>query len=211
MIKTDTSNYVVLVILTIIITIIYLYRHKIFGINNKKDTFTLINEEVNFDDKIPSQKIRIHDTKKKYSPIVFDNGVGLKLLVKFDIYINSINGSNGWGGTYDSYKPIFSFGGDSLNIIYNPKKSKLKIQIKYRNSLYYDQFWEINTDILRQKWVNIAVEINSRKTNLFIDNILKKSIIGPNVPLLTNNSKEFISIGGGGFHGKLKNMVIEYN
>lgn len=206
----NTSNYIILAIFVIFITFIYLYRHKIFMINNKKESFTLIDDEVVFDKTISTQKIRIEETKKKYSPIVFENGIGLKLLIRFDMFINSINESEGWSDTFDSYKPIFKFG-DSIYIIYNPKSSNLKVQIKYRNSSYYDQWWDIDKEILQQKWNNIVVEINGRRSNLFINNKLIKSIVGPNVPLLTQNPKEYILIGGDNFQGKLKKMVIEYN
>lgn len=204
------TNYIILIIIIVFIMLIYLYRHKIFIIDNKKETYTLIDDEFMFNNDTQAQSIRIQDTKKEYSPIVFDNGVGLKFNVKFNIYISALSESDGWNDTYDSYKPVFKFG-DGISIIYNPKDSKMKVNIRYRNSSYYDQWWNINTEIPQQKWTEIMVEINGRKSNLYKDGKMIKSMIGPNVPLLPQNSKEFISIGGGNFQGKLKNMVIEYN
>lgn len=209
--QSNTMNYVFLAIFIIIITFIYLYRHRIFMIDNKKESYTLIDDMEIVDNDF-GHKIRIHDTRKEYSPIVFDYGNGLRFAIKFEIYISSTNESKGWEGTYNNYKTIFKFG-DSVYVSYNPKTSNLKTEIRYKNSSYYDQWKSIDTFIPLQKWLNIKLTIDNRIINLFIDDNLHKTIQMPNVPLLTQNSKEFILIGekGSNIQGKIKKMVIEYN
>ena len=211
--KSNTMNYIFLAIFIIIISFIYLYRHRIFMINNKQELYTLI-DEVEVIDKDFGHKIRIHDTKKEYSPIVFDYGNGLRFSVKFEIYISSTNESKGWENTYNNYKNIFRFG-DSIYINYNPKTSNLKTEIRYKNSSYYDQWKSIDIVIPQQKWLNVKLTVDNRIINLFIDDKLHKTIQMPNVPLLTQNSKEYIIVGAkeskSNIQGKIKKMVIEYN
>ena len=211
--KSNTMNYIFLAIFIIIISFIYLYRHRIFMINNKQELYTLI-DEVEVIDKDFGHKIRIHDTKKEYSPIVFDYGNGLRFSVKFEIYISSTNESKGWENTYNNYKNIFRFG-DSIYINYNPKTSNLKTEIRYKNSSYYDQWKSIDIVIPQQKWLNVKLTVDNRIINLFIDDKLHKTIQMPNVPLLTQNSKEYIIVGAkeskSNMQGKIKKMVIEYN
>jgi hypothetical protein len=144
---------------------------------------------------------------------------GLQASYTFDIVIPNISENSSVLNSSYSYDKFILSRHNSPGFYYNIKSNKMKIYMKYKvNNILKTYILEINGDKLKnQKMVSICLVINNKKLNFYINQLLHKSVIMPNVPYLferninvgqKNNNFNTIIKNGKYFNRALKQKEI---
>lgn len=135
---------------------------------------------------------------------------GIRFSYLFWIFIRNIPENALWDSSYKYKKTILKRNG-SPNINYIPQNNILNFEISYKDHLFETDLYNINIENIKlQRWMHVALVLDSRKVNIFIDGNLAKTIILPNIPFIYNKNL-YIGEENNNFFGYLYNGIYYNN
>ena len=109
---------------------------------------------------------------------------GIKYTYSFWIFFVNIPENGNWNNKFDEPKVVlYRYG--SPNVHYHPNKHILEITTTFKNSLdVYEKFSHEMENIEIQKWNHIAITLDNRKFNVYLNGELSNSTTLENVPII---------------------------
>jgi hypothetical protein len=209
--KTVIFGTVIFACLLFIGMLIYIYYDDLVLIGSQQEG-ALVEGTINFESEIE----RNYERKESIATIMgtreslFENeGYGLTFV--WDMYVPNTMGNKGWGSNYNNMRPIMRWG-ESPHIYYNHRKNYLSVMAKYKDNPYYSQRPNINVEIPLQRWNKFIVVMDNRKVVIFINGKMVKTYTLGNVPIISSNYLDNITIGqkGNNIMGKIRNMSVKF-
>ena len=114
--------------------------------------------------------------------------VGHKFTYIFWINFKNIPENALWNEDFKYKKTIMSRYGSPV-VYYIPKEHILRIGVTYKNDSNEIKVYSLDLDNLRmQKWLHVAIVLDNKNLNIYIDGKLKKSGIMTNLPFIYNKN-----------------------
>lgn len=195
-----TRQFLVIIcflILIIIILLVLYYNSTKNLIDITENTINKLNKEKKYVQKDILPLFNDFEEKIHSDNILNDNLIESYV---FYIYFENLYGNELWLSNFHSPKNILRRENGGIEISYKPDVNQLLINIPIKRLGIHsknDDEEKLNlknsmeTIIIRglkmQKWLQIALIINGRDVDIYIDNKLRKNQILDNVPILSNN------------------------
>jgi hypothetical protein len=199
-----TTGNVLILLITIILLLFYLFLPKILYFTNLQGGKQLIDKPVNTN----SQQ-----TIANYIQLNGNDNFNYQYGLSFWVFIDS-NAPN-TNPSYNQFTSILNYGGKP-NVLYKPDTNTLMItmdqkdlKVKGTNKMIEfddngNRIIYTNKNMLLQKWNNIVINFNGGTLDIFLNGELVKSIIGV-VPYMTHDN---LTIGeDNGLKGGICNVI----
>jgi hypothetical protein len=185
--------YIAISIIFLILIIIYFFARKGARIHNviEEDVIFLVDKE----------------TKSYNNDLLPESMDGEKYTFSFWIYTNNLPENVNWGSAYIRPKGVISHY-NSPNVYFLPDKDILRISIGYKNDFNELEKYEFDIETFKyQRWENVAIVVDNRFVDIYLNGEMIKSMYLPNVPWVSNKMLH-LGQNGNNFNGHL--TQIEY-
>tara|TARA_Y200000002_G_C22630433_1_gene642234 strand:- start:530 stop:1339 length:810 start_codon:yes stop_codon:yes gene_type:complete len=189
--------FFIILLIIIILLLYYNLTQKIFNITKE-----LMNKQARNNKLVQKDIIPLFNDNEEV--IITDNKLNDDLTETYILYVYFENhyGNDLWLSDFHSPKNILRREGKNvIHIQYKPDTNQLIVKVpikrlgihhsnRYEEELNLHNQYEsiIVNGIKLQKWLQIAITINNREVNIFIDKKLRKNQLLDNVPILNNSN-----------------------
>lgn len=200
--KNFSKNLAMLLLFIIIILIIIIFMYYNTSKNISVLTDFIIEEQKNENENPQSDILALFNDFEK-TVTIDENTLNNDLIETyiFYIYFDNLYGNELWLSNFSSPKKILRRENTLFNISYHPENNQLLISIPIKrigitNKNNQEESLNLNNTselivvngLKMQKWTQIAVSIDGREVNVYIDKKLRKNTILENVPILSNEN-----------------------
>tara|TARA_A100001015_G_C14911385_1_gene680637 strand:+ start:44 stop:847 length:804 start_codon:yes stop_codon:yes gene_type:complete len=195
-----TRQFLVVIcfIIIILIILLFLYNNSTKNLIDISDSIIdKLNKEKKYVQKDIMPLFNDFEEKIRYENILNDNLIESYI---FYIYFENLYGNELWLSNFHSPKNIMRRENNGVSVSYKPDTNQLLINIPIKRlGIYSKNNDEEKIDLKNsketiivngikiQKWLQIALIINGRDVDIYIDKKLKKNQLLDNVPILSNN------------------------
>jgi hypothetical protein len=196
-------------ILFIGILVLVFYKYLYIGISKERSYLIKDTLDINQTYQQTIQLTDLFDITSRDAITLSGTPEGEGLTFVWNMYIPYYTPERIWFTSYNKDKPILRIG-DSPQIVFNPKDTSLKVQVKYKSTQFTSHFPVIELkDIPMQKWNRFVVIVKSNEVKIYLNGNIKihKKLANP---IIINNADIDLGEVNNNIIGKISNFEIIY-